>query len=95
MSTITEDKKLQDPGFGAKYFKPSGRMVNKDGSFNVRRSGVSPFINSYQFLINLKWIPFLSIIFLVFLLINLAFALVYFFLGPNNFVGVKFQHFFE
>lgn len=89
-----EDKKLQDPGFGAKYFKPSGRMINKDGSFNVRRSGVSPFINSYQFLINLKWIPFLLIIFLVFVLINLVFSVVYYFLGSDSFNGVQFQYFF-
>jgi inward rectifier potassium channel len=93
MSTI-EDKKLQDPGFGAKYYKPSGRMINKDGSFNVRRSGASPFINAYQFLIDLNWIPFLSIVFLFFCLINLFFAGIYCALGAENFNGIRFDHFF-
>lgn len=67
MSFAAGNKKLQDPGFGAKYYKPTNRLVNRDGSFNVRRNGVSPFVNSYQFLINLKWMPFLGMAFLMYI----------------------------
>ena len=56
MSFAGGDKKIQDPGFGAKYYKPTDRLVNKDGSYNVKRNGGSPFLNSYQYLINLKYL---------------------------------------
>jgi hypothetical protein len=34
-----QKNKFQDPGFGARYFRQTKRMINKNGSFNVKRSG--------------------------------------------------------
>ncbi len=83
-----EEEKMQDPGFGAKYYRPLGRMINKDGSFNVKRTGVSPFINGYQFLIDIKLVYFFGIILFLFVLFNLFFAAIYFGLGKGNFKGI-------
>lgn len=94
MSFAAGNKKLQDPGFGAKYYKPTNRLVNRDGSFNVRRNGVSPFVNSYQFLINLKWMPFLGMAFLMYISLNIVFALLYYCFGANHFTGVGEERFF-
>lgn len=89
MAISTANKKLQDPGFGAQYYKPTNRLVNRDGSFNVRRNGVSPFVNAYQFLINLKWMPFLGMVFLMYVTMNLLFAVVYYSLGTKHFTGIE------
>ena len=96
MAASTSNKKLLDPGFGAKYYKPTNRLVNRDGSFNVSRKGVSPFVNAYQFLINLKWGPFLGLVFLMYVVLNTVFALVYYSLDTKHFVGVgEERHFLE
>lgn len=94
MSFEGGDKKIQDPGFGAKYYKATERLVNRDGSFNVKRTGASPFVNSYQFMIKLKWIPFLGMVFFVYALMNLFFACLFFTLGPNHFIGMNEDRYF-
>lgn len=94
MSFEGGDKKLQDPGFGAKYYKPTNRLVNRDGSFNIKRNGVSPFVNSYQFLINLRWMSFLGIVFLLFVGLNVVFAAIYACFGTDHFTGVGEDRFF-
>ena len=94
MSFEGGDKKIQDPGFGAKYYKATERLVNKDGSFNVKRTGASPFVNSYQFMIKLNWISFLGMVFLLYIGMNLFFAGFFFILGPNHFIGMNEDRYF-
>ncbi len=76
---------FNDLGLGTK----ATRLVNKDGSFNVNRTGQAiSFINLYQWLIRMPWIPFLFLILLMVFLINCIFASVYFFIGSENFSGI-------
>jgi hypothetical protein len=45
-----------DPGLTQQYTGPLLRAINKDGSFNVRRRGVSGLAGSfYQYLVGLSW----------------------------------------
>ncbi len=78
-----------DPGTGTQYTQFSKRIINKDGSFNVRKIGL-PFStrNSYQFLIQVGWFKFLGIIFGYLLVVNALFALVYLLSGPAHFGGI-------
>jgi inward rectifier potassium channel len=67
-----------DPGLTEKFAGPLHRIINPDGTFNVRRSGTTLHdFHPYLALINMSWTGFLCTLFLGFLLLNIAFAAVY------------------
>lgn len=71
-------KQVQDPGLGAKYFKKTKRIINSDGSFNVKVSSRAfSSRNIYHYLINSKWPYFLLWVLAVYIFINSFFALIY------------------
>ncbi len=75
-----------DLGLGRVLAQESaGRFVNKDGSFNSRRTGLSFWasLNPYYALITLPWWGFGGLVVLGYLLVNVLFALAYLALGPN------------
>lgn len=78
-----------DPGLTQTYGGPLRRVINDDGSFNVRRRGVKwRHVNLYLHLINMSWPKFLVAVFLVYFVANALFALGYFLLGPLEMRGV-------
>jgi len=78
-------KQAQDPGLGEKYFKHTKRIINKDGSFNIKRTGGGlSSINAFHYLINISWTKFLLIVFAGFIVTNLIFALLYQLAGIEN-----------
>jgi inward rectifier potassium channel len=77
-----------DPGLTQQFTAPLSRVINKDGSFNVRRRGGAwNDVHPYLHLINMSWMQFLSTLFLTYLVVNTAFACVYFALGPDALQG--------
>ncbi|MCX8473160.1 MAG: ion channel [Sediminibacterium sp.] len=74
----------KDLGFGT--FFTSNRSMNKDGSFNVRKIGVPKFktYEIYHHLISMSWGKFLFIVFLVYFLANILFALLYYYIGSEH-----------
>jgi inward rectifier potassium channel len=77
-----------DPGLTQKYAGPLSRVINEDGSFNVRRRGVKwQDVNLYLRLINLSWPEFLVTVFFAYLTVNAIFALGYFLLGAPQLQG--------
>lgn len=79
----------RDLGFGAVVSRESRRLLNRDGSFNVRREGL-PFWGSqslYQDLLTMSWPRFLSLVTAVYLITNIAFALAYLACGPGALAG--------
>lgn len=71
-------KSIKDPGFGLASNKDAKRMVNSDGTFNIKRVNSSrKFLETYHYLINISWIKFFGFAALGFLLINIFFASVY------------------
>jgi inward rectifier potassium channel len=62
------------------------RLLNKDGSFNSRRTGL-PFwetFNFYHYMVGVSWFKFSFIVFSGYILLNLLFAVVYYLLGVET-----------
>ncbi len=79
-----------DPGLTQKFAGPLRRIINPDGSFNVRRHGTTwRDFHPYLQLINMRWAPFLGTLFLGFVVINTLFAAAYFMLAPDQLTGME------
>ena len=78
-----------DPGFGAKVSNASRRLLNRDGTFNARRSGLSvtQTWSPFHDLLNMSWRKFVFSFFVVFMLLNLTFAVAYALCGPQALSG--------
>lgn len=83
----------QDTGFGERSTDMGGRMVNKDGSYNIRRIGIHVHhrMSNYQNMLTMPRWQFLIVIFLVYLLINCVFTALYWFSGPTGLEGIQHQ----
>ena len=67
-----------DPGLTQKYSGGLNRVINRDGKFNVRRTGRTwRDWHPYLFLIRASWPLFLSLVVLTFLAVNTTYALLY------------------
>lgn len=78
-------------GFGDKNYNNSVRFLNKDGSVNITRKtddwhGSFDF---YHWIITTSWKRFFTLVFLVYFIVNLLFAIVYFLIGADKFGGIK------
>ncbi len=89
-TNLVVEEENKDLGFGAVVTKESRqRFVNRDGSFNVRRTGL-PFWSSlspYHLLLTVSWGKFLGLMMLSFVLINTAFALAFMACGEGAMAG--------
>ncbi len=79
-------EEFQDLGFGAKVAAQKQRLINRDGSFNVERTGQSFLekVSPYHYLISISWLKFNSLVFLTYITINLIFASIYMIEGMNG-----------
>ena len=87
-----------DPGLTQKFTGPVRQIINKDGSFNVQRTGANwRDFHPYLQLINMSWPGFFATLFLGYFVVNTLFALAYFALPPGQLLGVdapdRIQHF--
>jgi inward rectifier potassium channel len=79
-----------DPGLTQQFTGSLRRAINKDGSFNVRRRGTSwRDTHPYLHMINMRWLPFLTVLFLLYLAVNTIFAAIYYGLGPGHLTGAE------
>src|SRR5215469_9754788 len=79
-----------DPGITQKFTLPLTRLINEDGSFNVRRRGVTwRDFHPYLRLINMSWFGFFATLLTGFLLINTLFASMYYIVGTEELAGVN------
>jgi inward rectifier potassium channel len=79
-----------DPGITQQYSSPVSRIINRDGTFNVRRLGVTwRDSHPYLLLINMNWGPFLAVMFMAYLVANTIFALGYYALGSEQLQGAE------
>ena len=87
---MSEDDR--DLGFGAKVARESRlRFLNRDGTFNVRKTGISEFStrNLYHFLLTMSWTQFLGLVLLLYFLSNVAFGVFYSSLGAESLVDIS------
>ena len=89
MSSNSKEK-FNDLGLGTKSSGGAERALNKDGSFNVRKTNV-PFserVNFFHSLVSMSWARFFIIIFFAFLLVNVLFAEIYLRIGLEHLTGI-------
>ena len=81
----------RDLGFGNVVTGSAQRLLNHDGTFNVRRTGLSRLtsLNLYHSLLAMSWSTFLLLILLLYFLTNLGFGTCYALLGPAGLVDVS------
>ena len=83
-------KDINSTGFGSNSSVEGGRLVNPDGTNNLRKSGI-PFlsrISLYHTLLRMKRSHFLLSIFIFYTAINLFFAFLYLATGVEHLMGV-------
>jgi inward rectifier potassium channel len=83
-------KTNNDTGFGNNVSSYGGRFINRDGTFNLRKEGIS-FFNRYSVYHNMLTLPrwkFAGIIILFYLSINLLYTAIYLLIGIDQLQGV-------
>src|ERR1700749_4224152 len=77
-----------DPGLTREFGAPLRRAVNKDGSFNVRRTGADwTAFHPWIYMVRMSWTSFISMVLGFYLALNTGFALLYFSLNPHQVTG--------
>lgn len=80
-----------DTGFGVQASQLGHRFVNKDGSFNIKKEGISLWdkLSIYSWLLDLSWTKFFLIIFSFYVFINVVFAGIYMLIGIDELQGLE------
>jgi inward rectifier potassium channel len=79
-----------DPGLTQSYGGRLDRIVNKDGSFNVRRRGTRlRDFHVYKFLVGLSWPRFVAVVFGTFVAVSAVFAGLYLAIGLDTLQGAE------
>ncbi|MEO7048175.1 MAG: ion channel [Ferruginibacter sp.] len=83
-------KQNNDTGFASNNSDTGGRFLNKDGSYNLRKEGMSFFkrFSIFHDMLNLSVWKFMLVIVVFFIAINLIFACIYFCFGAGEFDGL-------
>jgi len=85
-----------DLGFGAVVAREiRTRLLNRDGSFNVRREGLSVWqeLSPYHFALTISWPKFIAIVGAVYLVSNILFAFAYMACGAHALTGFQYSFF--
>ena len=90
---IYKKEEFQDLGFGPKVASQRQRLINRDGSFNVERTGQSFLerFSPYHYLVSISWLRFNAFVVCAYLLINIFFAFLYMAFGVDQ---ISAQHTF-
>ena len=84
MNPVPSSNSTFDPGLTRQYTGPLLRVINKDGSFNVQRTGLSGFAGGvYTRLATMSWPRFFWVVTLSYLIVNTVFAVAFQALGPG------------
>lgn len=82
------EKPSFDPGLTKLFGAPLRRAINPDGTFNVRRKGVSwRAFHPWLHVVNMSWTGFALLVAGFYLGINLLFASMYFAMGAESIQG--------
>lgn len=87
---MTAPGDTRDLGFGAVVSRESRlRLLNRDGTFNVRRRGLGFFesLSAYHTLLTLSWPRFLALVVAAYFAANVVFAVAYLLCGPGALMG--------
>jgi inward rectifier potassium channel len=89
-SSKLRSKNIDNTGFGNNSNVEGGRLVNRDGSTNLRKRGMPLWerLSIYHTLLRMKGSHFFFTIILFYTIINISFACIYFAIGVHNLSGV-------
>ena len=88
--SLRDDK--NDLGFGSRLSQQQkDRMMNRDGTFNVDRDGLSivKSMSMYHWLITISWTKFLSMMAAFYFIVNFLFAFGYYLCGADALNGAE------
>jgi inward rectifier potassium channel len=90
---IFKQDEFRETGFGNRVIEGVQRLMNKDGSSNVKRTGIRHYTLTriYHSLITMRWWKFNLIIFSSYLMVNLIFATIYYFGDVSHVNGMIYQ----
>jgi inward rectifier potassium channel len=77
-------------GFGSNAASYGGRFINKDGSANIKKSGIG-FVESiswFHTMLNIPTWKFMAVIFIFYGVVNFGFACLYCFIGVEHLNGI-------
>jgi inward rectifier potassium channel len=89
---VVQQDPNKDLGFGSRVAQQSRvRFLNRDGTFNVVRRGLSFFRsqNTYHWLLTISWVKFFLIVIAGYFVANILFAFGYILCGPGALRGVE------
>jgi inward rectifier potassium channel len=83
-------QRFEDLGIGAKAAESRVRLLNRDGSFNIRRRGLQFFewFSGYHYLISIPWWKFDLILLSGYIVINACFGGIYLLIGADGLAGI-------
>lgn len=82
--------KTNDPGLGSKFGQRVERLINEDGTYNIKRhGGLRGVRDIYKVLINLSWFQFIGLSFIAYLILNCLFAGLYLLNGIDQIAGIN------
>ena len=86
---VEAEENRKDLGFGTQINDPDTRLLNRDGSFNVKREGGTFWsrLNIFHRLISCSWGRFLWLIVAFYVTLNFIFAGIYELVGIENLQG--------
>ncbi|HEX2642968.1 MAG TPA: ion channel [Thermoanaerobaculia bacterium] len=81
----------RDLGFGSVVAGQRQRLLNRDGSFNVKREGLRAWssLSLYHDLLEISWPRFLGLVILYYMSMNLLFAFAYLACGLDGIAGTR------
>lgn len=84
-----ENEVAEKLGFEGATFDSKYRLINKNGSSNIKRQGLNAFAsyNFYHSLVTMSWFSFFLIILFYFVAVNSLFATIFYFIIGDN-VGI-------
>jgi inward rectifier potassium channel len=89
---LRQEEDTKDLGFGSRVSQQTqARFLNKDGSYNVSRTGLPFFrsLNLYHFLLTMSWGTFFLLLVGFYFGVNILFAFGYFLCGPEALHGSR------
>jgi inward rectifier potassium channel len=83
-------------GYGNIAANYGGRLMNSDGTPNIKKTGIPLFqkFSIFHSLLTMGLWKFIAIIFLFYTILNLIFASIYYFIGIDHLTGLHAQDFF-
>lgn len=92
MSTLSnKTKKAPELGFGQKNYNKSVRFINKDGTINIKRTGLGTLgnLDIYHWFITTSKRNLIFVIIIGYIITNFVFAAAYYVIGSENFGGLE------